>query len=99
MDIKEVEKFNSIISESYNDILIKRPEKPLHHFIYHMLSGLNENLICKDATVAEFYRDYKNNHLKNVKEIEIQEFKKKDLPVIVQVNNYLQFKNLFINLL
>lgn len=69
MNKEETEKFNQVISDSYKEILTKRPEKPLQHFIFHMLMTLPETLRSKDAVVKDFYKNYSENDLKNVKEL------------------------------
>ena len=55
MDKAELEKFNQVISDTYSELLTKRAKKPLHHFIYYILSTLPEELRFKDALVKKFY--------------------------------------------
>ena len=55
MNEEETEKFNQIISDTYEELLTKRAKKPLHHAIYYMLAQLPEELRFKDAVVKEFY--------------------------------------------
>jgi hypothetical protein len=69
MNKEETEKFNQVISDTYNELLTKRAKKPLHHAIYHMLSTLPEELRFKDAVVKEFYDQYVDKYLKDVREI------------------------------
>ena len=48
METEEADKFNRVISEAYQELLTKRPEKGLHHFIYYMLSTLPDHMRNKD---------------------------------------------------
>lgn len=66
MEKEEAEKFNQVISDTYQELLTKRPEKPLHHFIYYMLNTLPEELRYKDAVVKQFYNDYCDKYLDKV---------------------------------
>ena len=69
MNAKESDKFSEVISDTYKELITKRPEKPLHHFIYYMLSRLPEDMRAKDPKVNEFFTNYRDKHLHGVKEI------------------------------
>jgi hypothetical protein len=55
MNQEECEKFNSVLSNGFQDLITKRPTKPLHHFIYYILDTLPAQLRDRDALVKEFY--------------------------------------------
>lgn len=38
MDEVEKNKFNDVLSQGYKELITKRPEKPIDHFIYYILS-------------------------------------------------------------
>ena len=42
MEAKEKDKLNKIISNGYKDLIEKRPEKPLHHFIAYLMQNVTE---------------------------------------------------------
>jgi hypothetical protein len=69
MNQQEQEKFNQIISNGYKDLIIKRPNKPLEHFIFYLLSQLPEEVRNKDEITRDFFKQYSDIDLKDVKEI------------------------------
>ncbi|CAK70533.1 unnamed protein product (macronuclear) [Paramecium tetraurelia] len=69
MNQQEQEKFNQIISNGYKELITKRPNKPLEHFIYYLLTSLPEEIRNKDQITRDFFEQYQEIDLKDVKEI------------------------------
>lgn len=40
---------------------MKRPRKPLEHFIYYLLTTLPDDMRNKDEIVKAFYQNYEEN--------------------------------------
>lgn len=58
MNKTETEKFNQAISEGFYELIKNRPEKPLDHFVYFLLSSLPEETRRKDKNLLAFYNRY-----------------------------------------
>lgn len=68
MNQLEQDKFNTVISNGYKELITKRPGKPLEHFIYYILSNLPESMRDKDETVQAFFKNYEENDFPFVKQ-------------------------------
>ena len=68
MNKNETEKFNQTISEGFFELIKNRPEKPLEHFIYYLMSALPEETKLKDKNLWSFYKKYEE-FLEKSKEI------------------------------
>jgi hypothetical protein len=60
MNSQETEKFNKILADGYNELINLRPEKPLEHFIYHLLDNIPRDLVEKDKKLLSFYQNFKS---------------------------------------
>ncbi|KAL4478053.1 hypothetical protein ABPG72_013492 [Tetrahymena utriculariae] len=69
MNQEEQDKFTKVISDAYEELINCRPEKPLDHFIYYILSTLPADQRNKDAVVRAFFDKYCETYLKNIKNI------------------------------
>ena len=70
MDGPQYEKFTKALASGYKELITHRPEKPLEHFIFHLLSKVPEEMREKDELISEFYRNYEENDLKKVESME-----------------------------
>lgn len=61
MNKEETEKFNQIISEGFFELIKTRPEKPLEHFIFFLMSSLPENTKEKDKNLFAFFKKYESS--------------------------------------
>lgn len=59
-----------MLSQGYKELITKRPEKPIEHFIYHILSKVPTEVRIKNATLSEFYQKYEQTDLNNVKNVD-----------------------------
>jgi hypothetical protein len=69
MNAAEYSKFNKSLSEGYKELITKRPEKPMEHFIFCLLSKVPEEMLAKNEFLSEFYKNYQTHDLKNVKDM------------------------------
>ncbi|KAM3138158.1 hypothetical protein pb186bvf_009831 [Paramecium bursaria] len=69
MNQQESEKFTQVISNGYKELITKRPNKPLEHFIHYLLSTLPEEMRDKDELLKHFYTQYGETDLKYIKDI------------------------------
>jgi len=58
MNKNETEKFNQTISEGFQELIKNRPEKPLEHFIFFLMSTLPEETQKKDKNLLAFFKKY-----------------------------------------
>ena len=70
MNEAEYSKFTKTLASGYRELITNRPEKPLEHFIFHMLSHVPEQMREKDEIISEFYRNYEENDLKKVESVD-----------------------------
>jgi len=66
MNNEEYEKFTKFLASGYKELITHRPEKPLEHFIYQLLSKVPEEMREKDELISEFYKEYEKIDLKKV---------------------------------
>lgn len=71
MNSSEYGKFNKALSEGYKELITKRPEKPMEHFIFCLLSKVPEEMLAKNEFLSEFYKNYQDQDLKNVKDMRV----------------------------
>lgn len=60
MNKNETEKFNQTISEGFQELIKNRPEKPLEHFIFFLMSTIPEETQKKDKNLLAFYKKYED---------------------------------------
>jgi len=60
MNKTETEKFNQTISDGFQELIKTRPEKPLEHFIYYLMSSLPEESKMKDKNLLSFFKKYED---------------------------------------
>jgi hypothetical protein len=58
MNEEEYSKFTKTLAQGYKELITTRPEKPVEHFIYYLLSHVPEQMREKDEKISEFYKNY-----------------------------------------
>ena len=69
MNKEESERFTTVISSGYKELITNRPPKPMEHFIFHLIRSLPEELRSKDPMLSQFYEQYVQEEEKFVHEI------------------------------
>lgn len=52
MNEAEYSKFTKTLAEGYKELITNRPEKPLEHFIYYLLSHVPAQMREKDEVIS-----------------------------------------------
>lgn len=70
MNKEETEKFNLTLSEGFKELIVNRPEKPLDHFIYFLMSQLPEETRQKDKKLHVFFEKYEKNEFERKQKLD-----------------------------
>lgn len=70
MNEAEYSKFTKSLASGYKELITHRPEKPLEHFVFHLLSKVPEEMREKDELISEFYKKYEETDLKKVESLD-----------------------------